>query len=305
MSLAALAKLPFVLYFSLPFTFFVLEYVQRRDFVVFAGRALPAAFFLLPPAMWYGWVIPHWQGMGVLKGVFDSEYSAAQLWRFVFDNAISVLPEMLLNYAAVPLFLAGVYCMIVRKSFKNNRFVLLAVLGVLLLAYFFLEINIIANVHDYYLLPFLPLLFMLVGYGSLRMLTSRNIVLSQTAFLLLLLLPLTAYVRMLPRWDSARPGFNRDLLTHKKELREAAPPKALCIAGNDDSWQIFLYHIGKKGWAFNEDRLDAPRLKGMIQEGARYLYSGSRRIDENSEIRLCLDSLILEKGSIRVFRLRR
>jgi hypothetical protein len=43
----------------------------------------------------------------------------------------------------------------------------------------------------------------------------------------------------------------------------------------------------------------------MIGEGAQYLYSDTRRVDEGAEFRPLLDSLILEKGTIRVFRLRK
>jgi hypothetical protein len=124
-------------------------------------------------------------------------------------------------------------------------------------------------------------------------------------FLLLLLLPITCYLRMHGRWNPDSPGFNKDLLIYKTELREAVPKNALVIAGNDDSHSIFFYDIDKKGWGFHNDNLTPIKLKDMIEKGAEYLYADSRNIDSNSEITVYLDKLILEKGTIKVFSLKK
>lgn len=297
--LATLVKLPFVLYFSVPFWLGIRGFFKKEK----RGRIWRVALFLIPPAAWYTWVIPGWAGNDVVSGILGNRYEAAQIFRYLLDNLVSVLPEMLLNYASVPLFLAGFYFLIARKTYRNPRFSLLAVCGAAVLAYFFYEINLITNVHDYYLFPFLPLLFVLTGYGALHMLTGKIPALARLALLLLALMPLTAWLRMQVRWDAGRPGFNKDWLTYKKELREAVPKEALCVAGNDDSYCIFFYYIDKKGWPFGNNDLDSARMKTMIREGARFLYSDSRATDEKAELRPFLDSLILEKGSVRVFRL--
>lgn len=298
--LSALTKLPFVIYFSVPFAYFLFQgNSQKRN------GLLVTALFLIPPAIWYAWAIPGWTGNPVVSGILKNDLGMGQIFQYLLDNLISVLPEMLLNYASVPFFVAGLYFMVSRKSYRDSRFKLLAILGAAVLAYFLFEINIIANVHDYYLFPFLPLLFVLAGYGILNMLTGRSIALSRFAFFLLALLPLTAYLRMQVRWTAERPGFNKDWLTYKSELRGAVPNDALCIAGNDVSSCIFFYYIDKKGWPFNSDQLDSTRMKTMIKEGASYLYSDSRNVDEKADIQPYLDSLILEKGSVRIFRLRK
>ena len=46
------------------------------------------------------------------------------------------------------------------------------------------------------------------------------------------------------------------------------------------------------------------RMNEMIRDGARYLYSDSRQIENDSSIFRLLDKLILEKGSFRVYRLK-
>jgi hypothetical protein len=177
--------------------------------------------------------------------------------------------------------------------------------SIAILIYFVFEINMIAKIHDYYLFPFYPILFILVSYGAYHMLCRTNRMAAYIVYFLLLILPVTAYLRMQVRWDLNSPGFNKDLLVFKGELRNATPKNALCVAGNDESHFIFFYYIDKKGWAFQDDDLNSRKLEKMIEKGAEYLYSDSRNIDQRKEIIPLLDKLILEKGSIRVYRLKR
>jgi len=121
---------------------------------------------------------------------------------------------------------------------------------------------------------------------------------------LLCILPLTAFLRIDSRWNHEKPGFNKDLLIYKEELRDAVPEDALCIAGNDLSGFIFFYYIDKKGWGFYYDELDAAQLSRMIEKGAAYLYSDSRNVENKAGIAPFLGELVVERGSIRIFKLK-
>ena len=74
--------------------------------------------------------------------------------------------------------------------------------------------------------------------------------------------------------------------------------------GNDVSRYISFYYIDKKGWGFDNDNLTSDKLKTMIDNGAEFLYSDSRKVDSSNLITTHLDELILKKGSIKVFRLK-
>lgn len=302
-SMAAVCKLPFVLFFCAPFVCFLYEFLQKKEIRVLAFHSLAMVLFLVPAAAWYAWVIPSWHNNGVTKGILDNQIPVAQMLRYVSDNLVSILPEMLLNYAAVPFFIAGFFYMFDRKAYRDKRFLHLAGLGAAVIFYFLFEINMIANVHDYYLFPFVPLLFVIVSYGALQLLNGSNASV-RAALLLMLLMPLTAFLRTRNSWNPDAPGFNKDWLAYKTELRALAPRDALCVAGNDFSYQIIFYYIDKKGWPFAGDNLTAAKLSGMIQEGAQYLYSDARQVDDSPEIRPLLDSLVLERGSLRVYRLK-
>lgn len=43
----------------------------------------------------------------------------------------------------------------------------------------------------------------------------------------------------------------------------------------------------------------------MINKGAEYLYSDSRKIDKNIQLKKLLDQLILQKGTIKVYSLKK
>lgn len=253
---------------------------------------------------WYVKVVPHWDGNGVVNGVLDNVVSVSTMLDYMQHNLISTLPELLINYGSVLFFIGGFYFLIKNKAYKNKSFSLFVALSITILFYFFFELNMIAKIHDYYLFPFYPLIFILVSYGAYNMLKHPSNFVNKLTILLFLVLPFTVYLRMHQRWDENKPGFNADLLIYKNELRAAVPKEALCIAGNDESRFIYFYYIDKKGWGINNDELVADTLSKMIKNGAKYLYSDSRKMDEKPEILPFLDKLILEKGSIKVFSLK-
>ena len=303
LSIGALCKLPFVLYFIVPLAWFFMDMFKNGSGRILLWKMLLVLLFLLPPMAWYLTVIPHW-GAGIVKGMLHNEIPHGTIMGYLVFNLVSTLPELLLNYGSVLFFLAGFYFLVINKSYRKPFFPLLALLGLAVIAYFFYELNMIGNVHDYYLFPFLPLLFILVAYGAGNLLKQQIKTIRYVAILLLLILPLTAWLRMRVRWNVDSPGFNKDLLSYKHDLREAVPKNTLCIAGNDDSHNVFFYYIDKKGWGFQHDSLPAPNISQMIDEGAGYLYSDSRVVDGDSMIAPFLDRLILERGSIRVYRLK-
>ncbi len=301
---AALVKLPFILFYAAP-AMLLVQRLFRKERDSFPPKS-PALMFLplVLPLAWYAWVIPGWKGNGIVGGMLSNDTPLIQILDYLRHNLVVTLPEMLLNYGSLLFFGAGIYFVIRNRPHRDPRALSLGILGVAVLAYFFFEINMIAKIHDYYLFPFLPLLFILVGYGAWKLLRSTRPAWRYMALFLLLILPFTCWLRMEVRWDPDDPGFNPDLLTHKEELQAAVPSDALVVAGNDISPHIYLYHLDRKGWRFSNDHLPASRLEQQIDEGAAYLFSDSRKVDGNQRLQPMLDSLVLERGSFRVYRLR-
>lgn len=250
-------------------------------------------------------VIPHWQGNVIVRGMLDNSESFTQLVDYYQHNLISTLPELLIGYGSLIFFLAGFFFLFKNKTYRNPKFILLLSLSILAIVYYIFEANAIGKIHDYYLFPFYPLLFILVAYGAFNLYSSKITFNRYLTYLLIVVIPITCYLRMQSRWNSDSPGFNKDLLTFKTELQNAVPKDALVIAGNDISHFIFFYYIDKKGWGFHQDNLTPEKLKSMIIKGAEYLYTDSKEILNNDNILKYLDELILEKGSIKIYRLKK
>ncbi len=300
--LATLAKLPFIIYGSFIFTFAVLALTRK----VHTGKqllriALIYLLFLLPAIAWYIMVIPGWE-IGGVKGMLDTRLNHPVIFDVLKGTLISILPELLINYGSVLFFIAGFYLMFKSKLYINRYFLIFLFWGITIIMYFLYEMNIIDIVHDYYLFPFLPPIFLLVAYGSYRLLACGNFLRPLSLFCLAIL-PLTAYLRIDSRWDTSDPGFNSVYFKYKNQLRDITPQNAYCITGNDVSHYILLYYIDRKGWAFDKDLFDENMLSFYISKGAGYLFIDSK-IDTVPGIKAHLDKKIFDKETLRVYKLK-
>ena len=302
LSLASLAKLPFILFASVPFAY---QFIFRKEISSFKNHLNFLIIYGLQifPLLWYAWVIPTWAGNDVAKGMFVNEQSFADLFWIIWGNVTSTLPELLLNFAAVPFFVFGIYTFLKNKIYRKKLFPVFAFLLLLLSAYFLFEMNLIGLIHDYYLFPFLPLLFLMVGYGGFQIWKINSKMAKVFVLIALLIAPITAHLRIATRWNSEDVGFNKDFLIHKEKLQSAVPDDALCIVGNDISGHILFYYTDKKGWRFQKDELDEGMIQYFIKEGAEYLYSDSRKVDTIGKLQPFFEKKIIEKGSVRIFKL--
>lgn len=305
LSVGALGKLPFIIYYIVPIVYFANLFTKhglKRDYLVQAFTVMSFSIF---PVIWYVTVVPHWHGNVVVRGMLGGNVSLIELLDYYHHNLISTLPELLVGYGSLVFFLAGFFFLFKNKAHHNPKFPLLASLGALAITYYLFEANVISKVHDYYLFPFYPMLFALVAYGAYNLYRDGAKFSRYLTYLLLLGTPVSCYLRMQGRWNLDSPGFNKDLLTYKTELRNAVPKDALVVAGNDDSHFIMFYYIDKKGWGFNNDNLTPKSLQEMIEEGAKYLYTDSKNITSNIELSRFFDKVVLEKGSIKVYSLKK
>ncbi len=300
--IATMCKLPFIIYGAFPGTWLINEVLRRRMKAAHLFSAgVVMLLCLLPAISWYAWVIPTWV-IGAVYGVTNQTLNHPDLKKVMVGTFISVLPELLLNYASVLFFLTGFYTIKARRLTASSLFLPLAVLGMVVIAYFLFEMNIIDLVHDYYLFPFLPVLFLLVAYGAEYLLTTHKYS-RYLAMLCLIVLPLTAFLRADTRWDTNLPGFNTAYLRYKDELRTLTPPDARCVVGYDESHYILLYYIDRKGWAFDKTWFDAKLLEHFIAEGATYIFL-DENVDKLPGISEHLGEKVFDKDDLRVYKLR-
>lgn len=305
LALATLCKLPFVIFYA-AFAGYLWNAIRTRPvqvkpILIFCTVVIMS---VVAPLAWYVTVMREWTPNLVTSGIFESDLNANEIAQILTGNLISTLPELLLNYAAVPLFIAGLYFFFRKKSNPNPHRAPILWICTAVLFYYVFEINAITLVHDYYMFPFLPLLFLIVTYGALKI-SARGKNFQIAVFVLMLIMPLTAYLRADGRWNEKDPGFNTDLITYKEQLRAAAPSNAKIVIGNDESAHIGLYYTQHHGWNFHSDKLDASGLDAMISSGATFLYSDSRVIEDNLSLQPYFGDTIATIGSFRVIELKK
>jgi 4-amino-4-deoxy-L-arabinose transferase-like glycosyltransferase len=303
LAIAVLCKLPFILYGIPWLVYFLMQLKKKTAFTLLYGACL--LLFMLPAAVWYIKVIPTWVSNGVVTGIAGSKNaSASELLEILAGNVFSTLPEMLINYGSCAFFCIALVQVFRRRLYRTQKGVYLACLGIGLILYFVFEMNMIGTVHDYYLFPFLPVLFILVAYGYDLLLASQKKLLRIFSLISLAILPLTAFLRINDRWNLDNPGFNKDLLTFKSELRKAVPDNAFCISGNDPSAHIWPYYLHKKCWSFSDDRLDESIFNYYCSQGAQYLISDSRQVESLPFVKARIAGLVMERNSIRIYELK-
>ena len=264
-------KLPYILFLAFPFVILLLLFYQkiidREKSIFLTSSILLCSIF---PVLWYKWVIPQWGGNGIVLGIFDNQIPLSRIKEIIWFHFSASLPELYLNYATVLFFIFGIYFLVLKFKEKNILIYPYIAVLFLFLCYFLYEINMIDVVHDYYMFPFLPFLFLTAVAGFICIFQSKLKWLKIVATFAFILMPLTAYLRIQQRWDMNNPGFEVSYLKYKKEINNFLPKDAICIAGNDNSGFITLYYLNRKGWNFSNNQISLVNLKKYELQGANY-----------------------------------
>jgi len=304
LALGVACKLPFIIWYAAPGWYFLMRLWKKERMRSVWTEGI---FFFIPfliPAAWYAWVIPQWKADVITQGIIGNWESLQNTFGYIGHNLVSTLPELLMGWALLPLFLAGISFFLRRKYYRHLHFPLLAVWFLALVAFYMYETNAIRDDHDYYFYPFYPFIFFPIAL-AVKELSTMSGMWRNIAIGIILLAPLNTHLRMHKRWNPENPGFNVDVLRHKEALQAAVPNRALVVAGNDVSHFIWLYHLDKKGWCFEKDGLRADSLQSWRSRGAAFLFSDSRKLERRPDIAVQLDHLVDSFGSVRVYALKR
>jgi hypothetical protein len=209
------------------------------------------------------------------------------------------LPELYINYAQFVLFIIGIVVLVRTNDVQLKRFAAWLAAGVA--AYMFAFFPML-EMHDYYMVCSVLFLVMVSVIGF-RVLWERALVSKSMAAILIALcfvLPILGSARALTRFENAQ--MAPEFWSMEQHLAQIIPGQSdPVIAASDDSPCIYLYRMHRKGWTAT-DSMPTVRFETMIQQGAKYLISDSRSLEERPEIRKYLRQ-ISEYGRFRIFAL--
>lgn len=301
--LATLSKLPYLILSMVSIYFFTKDI---RRIGVNRGSIIPATFQcfgIIPAALWYIWVMPTWGDSEVLTGIFS-----AGLWTerngLILDYHLSTMFPRLLLHPPVWLFASIGFILFIVKP---KKFKLQWMYGYISMTFLFLllEFNVIANIHDYYMFPFLPWLYILVGLGIYQ-----SLKLWKYNYLLILPILVISLIqtpnKMAHYWGMHWHKSDRGLFLHHQSLKDAVPLHEQCIIVNSGKRPncVFSYKIDKMGHIFYEDRLSPAWIEDLvINHHINYMYSDSEKINCNEEVLQYVEATIIEVEDIKVFKL--
>ncbi|MCC3155942.1 glycosyltransferase family 39 protein [Hymenobacter sp. 15J16-1T3B] len=231
--------------------------------------------------------------------------------RILRENLTSDLPELLVGFPGFVLLLLGLAALV--RGGYARRFWFLPLLGwaAVLLAYHLIELSQM-DVHQYYMLPYLPVLMLVVALGAAWLQRQKRGALWLA--LLLGLQPVAAAVRVIPsRWGGGPREIPAELYyaDSRQALETAVPNDALCLVGPDISGCKYFYFLHKKGFGFGatEDLWNAKPdgstlLDSAVRAGTRYLYTNDSTALHNEKVRAYLGREIKRVGEFRVLELK-
>lgn len=294
---AGLIKLPYVLFGGV-YVLYKFKLWKEKNYSAIFKYGLILFLFLIPIAAWYIKVIPTWKGNGITSGLINNQTSFMKLLNYFWLTLISSVPEMLTNYASCLFLVTGIILFFKHGKSVNpeqNYFILLFFL---FSAYFLFELNMIENSHDYYLMPFLILIFLVVAVGVRFFYQSSY---KKIIFLITCIVPLTAWLRINHRWDIKSPGFFPEYLTEQKMIQSVLPKDAVCIIDYDNSKFIALYYIKRKGYSMLEGEINQELIMQLYKKGAHYLITQNSFFDINKLADF--DTELLFNKELRIFKL--
>lgn len=259
MALGVLSKLPAAYLLAVLAIFFADKKIPVNRKVVFSAASLIALVF---PGIWYFYWVPYlvdhfdfwafFMGRSFSEGIGDIlNKPGLTLLRF-YDTA--------LKYVGFGFFLFGLF-----RAFQNKQRGMLAAFIILFFSFLIIvfKSGLTFYHHSYYIVPFVPVMALLCGYGIS---TIRNRVAA------LIILAAIGIEGILNQQDDFRiRQKDRGLLNLEADLNKISSPKDLILINSGD-YPTPMYFAHRKGWVDYNANIAHPNLIQTLKEkGLKYI----------------------------------
>ncbi len=305
-SIAMLAKLPYAIYGSL--ALFAL-FIERKNHLKWTAPntkryVIVFALALLPSVMWYGKVIHSWGTESIVGGILNG-MSSDRIKIVLLHHWNHTTKDYFFNQYSVYAFFITLPITCYGLIYSRNKLKFyLATMTLSVLVYFLYELNMIDTIHDYYMMPFLIPLYIMLLY-TLDLVYKVNRYIFTILFLSSFFMPTVTYKQCKAYYTVEKAGMDPILAEHYKEMRNLVADDEKCIMLNDDSASILPYLLNKEGYIFDKDGMQVIWMDDMIRnKDARYMYSNSRKIESDSLFPQFIDKMIWSKGNYNIYKLK-
>lgn len=201
----------------------------------------------------------HLPDFGIAVQSFPSFSEVMEILRI---NLQMDIPESLLGFGTFAAFIFGAIFVFREKKWRTAGGTALLGWLLVLITYHILELKQMES-HQYYMMPHIPIMIMLAGFGVLRLMNTKW---RSVAILILIAAPVFAGIRIIPaRWMD-NPQVNKNLYdeTIRNEIISYIPQGELAICGSDNSLGIYPYFLHIKGFAFNDQYSLTSEKRGQL-----------------------------------------
>jgi hypothetical protein len=282
-----LIKLPAAVILA-PFSLLILRStwsVQRRILV-----ALGSLIAIIPAYYWYfKWMI-HLNEFGFSlyfpRTLQEGWLEISELWALTLNNFVF---HSFFSYLAFAVFCLSLFALF-RK--KNMMGIAILMITTVVFIYFILKTGLTFPLHSYYMIPFVPVMALVCGYGISTFKYQKYIPFLLLAFSM-----------------ESLANQHHDLIIRKsdkaylqlEQIADSIASRDFPIICNGDVSPTLHYFLNRRGWSIKDSDQNFNYLDSISQYGAEYLYLYRSEFDPGGSI---YSVKIFENEFLRVFKKR-
>ena len=258
-TIAALSKLPVAYLLILFVPFYFDKNIERYTKIVFASAT---SFAMIAPAMWYFYWVPHlvqefgfrhfFMGKNIAEGAAEIFINLQLTLAHFYDNA--------LKYVGFAFFVFGLGKAILNKDQKLILIFSLGFSGFLIIV---LKAGFTFAHHSYYIIPFVPIMALVCGYGVAQL---KN---KKIALLILVAIGVEGILNQ--QHDFRISKDNLAVLQLESDLDKISKPTDLILI-NSGNYPTPMYFAHRKGWVNDNLKInDINYIKQLKNQGLKYI----------------------------------
>ncbi len=178
--------------------------------------------------------------------------------------------DALHSFVAFFFFLTGIFFMIKKRS---KYLIIIFCLTFLIFSFFIIKTGFVFPTHSYYIIPFVPVMALIAGYGL------SHLKLKKWAYLVLVVISTEA---ILNQQHDFRLNNEEIYKTQLESIADRLTEKTdkIAITGGLNPQEIYFIH--RKGWSlFNKEILDGERITEIKKQGCKYLFVNKKTLSRN------------------------
>ncbi|MEY4542447.1 MAG: hypothetical protein RL411_524 [Bacteroidota bacterium] len=234
---------------------------QKTKILIFMGAFLS----MLPAILWYFHWVPYINTFGypwfISKGLVEGIREILPLWRLLLEKFYFTSFYSFLALAAM------IYGIVVCAVKRDKAFWIGVASVTLVFVFYMVKTGSVFPQHTYYVIPFVPVMCLFVGFGLSSLTRFRFGNKLPNALIFLIILEGVSN-QMHDHFIKKSEMYK---LTLASEVSHHIPKSDLVIINSGVNPQE-LYFLHRKGWvALNEQVLDINQMNAWIKKGAKYL----------------------------------